>query len=817
PSPFSMRHFILPILFLTLVTSQGFSQNQKKAVSAVRITGEIRIDGKLDEKEWAEAPGSTGFFESIPYTGNPARYNTEVRYLYDNSGLYIGAMMYDPHPDSIPMQLGLRDSKSLNADFFLVELSPFNDGLNAFVFQVWSSDVQSDYKLPMSTREDYSWDAVWQSKSRLNENGWVAEIKIPWSAIRFPREKISEWGINCARDIRWFRERSTWNFVNKNIDGTVNQEGNLAGIEGIKPPLRLSLSPYVSGYLQKNPGMKDWELSYNAGADLKYGINQSFTLDMTLVPDFGQVPSDDKIYNFTPYEIRYDEKRQFFTEGTELFNKGGIFYSRRIGTEPQRYETVSDNLKNNEYITSNPQQTKLLNATKVSGRTNKGLGMGLFNAISGNTWATVRDSVTGEERRILTQGTTNYNMIVFDQNLKNNSYFDLLNTNYYIPETGYCANVSGTQFKFANKGYSRAFSGNAFISQKYNRHAAPELGYHYNLTFGKIKGVFQYSFNQLLETDKYDPNDMGFNERNNKFNNWVTLSYNIFNPIGKILSLTNTFQVYYNCIYTDFKYTSLILHEESHLTTMKHLDMGVFIDVLPIDNHDYFEPRVPGHMYIKPAEYNLNYWISTDYRKSFAIDLTTTGFLAPRDESVGYGIYFEPRLRVSNKLLLIFHTGYDDLKNNIGYLFSGFDLSGKQYIQFGRRDIRTITNILQGNYMINSKMSIDLRVRHYWITADYLQYYDLRADGHLDNSEYPGQINLSFNQFNVDFTYIWNFAPGSQLSVMWKNAISNNSNTIEPHYFDNLTSTLNSPASNTVSVKLLYYLDALYFKKKSRG
>jgi hypothetical protein len=186
---------------------------------------------------------------------------------------------------------------------------------------------------------------------------------------------------------------------------------------------------------------------------------------MTLIPDFGQVQSDDKIFNFSPFEIRYDEKRQFFTEGTELFNKGGIFYSRRIGAEPINYNEVYNLLGPNEKVIRNPTQAKLYNATKISGRTNRNLGIGVFNAISGNTWAEVEDSITGVQRKVLTQGFTNYNMLVFDQGLKNNSYFDLLNTNYYGPGTGFCANVTGTDFKFANKKYTYALSGNGFVSQ----------------------------------------------------------------------------------------------------------------------------------------------------------------------------------------------------------------------------------------------------------------------------------------------------------------------------------------------------------------
>jgi hypothetical protein len=807
----------LLLIFLLLIISSP-AQNIKKQVNAVPARNVPKIDGILDEACWESAPAATDFIQRIPYNGRQASCVTEVRFLYDNSGLYIGAMMHDPFPDSIPGQMGLRDSYGLNADYFMVMISPFNDGINAFCFQLFVSDVQTEFKISGGSLDDFpdlSWDAVWQSKARKNGKGWVAEIKIPYSAIRFPDIPVQEWGINCYRDFRRTRENSTWNFVDSKIEGVVNQEGILTGIRDIKPPLRLSVSPYVSGYVEKNPDNPDWQFSYNYGADLKYGINQSFTLDMTLIPDFGQVPSDDKIYNFSPFEIRYDEKRQFFTEGTEMFNKGGIFYSRRIGTQPVDYNDAYNGLDSNEQVAKNPMHTKLLNASKISGRTNGGLGIGFFNAISGNTWATITDTVTGEVRKVLTQGFTNYNMIVFDQALKNNSYFDILNTNYYTPERGYCANVSGTEFKFANRNYTYALNGNGFVSQKYTEESSPDLGYHYLINFGKISGNFQFSGQQLLETDTYDPNDMGFNETNNKFNNEAVIKYNIYEPFGKFLSTYNEISFNYKCLYTGFKFTSFAINGSSHFTTLKHLDFGANIGIVPVPQNDYYEPRVDGYMYIQPAEYQASTWISTDYRKKAAIDASIAGYHASRNESNGINITVEPRFRASNRLLFIYQLSYEDILNNVGYVSNSKDSTGRDIILFGKRDIQTITNVISANYMFNSKMSLDFRLRHYWVTAKYDEFYTLNIDGTLDPCGFQENQDVNFNQFNIDMTYIWNFAPGSQLSLVWKNAISSLSSIVDQNFFDNFSDTMGSPASNSFSIRVLYYIDALYFKKKN--
>ncbi len=810
-----MKQTFILVFLLFALNFSVWAQENKKTISAISITSDIKIDGILDENAWESAPIATDFIQRSPYNGKPATHKTEVKILYDNTGIYVGAMMYDPAPDSILKQLSLRDGSNINADYFIFVVNPFNDGLNAFCFMVHASDVQSDFRIiSTSNQDDITWDAVWQSKARIIENGWVCEMKIPYSAIRFPKQAEQVWEINFQRDVRRTRETTTWSRVDNKVQGYVNQSGLLTGIRNIKPPLRLSLMPYVSGYLEQNPGKLGRDLSYNFGTDLKYGINQSFTLDMTLIPDFGQVPSDDKVYNFSPFEIRYNEKRQFFTEGTEMFDKGGIFYSRRIGAEPIDYGNIKTD--SNAIISDNPVQTKLINATKVSGRTNKGLGIGLFNAMSANTWATVKDTFTGKTHRVLTQGFTNYNMIVLDQTLKNNSFFDILNTNYYIPEMGYSANVSGTSFRFANKKYTYALTGEGFLSQKYYRHASPDVGYHYKLTYGKISGKFLFDFTQLVENDKYDPNEMGFNARNNKFSNTVLFQYNLTDPFGKFLSLYNSAWANYDCLYDELKYSSFSFGFDSHITTMKHLDAGINFSSDPIDYNDYYEPRVKGYWLKTPADYNLSGWISTDYRKKLAIDFSLAQYLATAYHISAFSIDLSPRFRANDRLLLQCGASYNLVQNGIGYVNSdSTDLANNPVIVFGRRNVTTITNVISAEYMFNSRMSLNIRARHYWVVAKYYSFYRLDKQGLLDPMEYKGNEDINFNLFNLDLTYVWNFAPGSQLSLVWKNAISTFSRETMGSYFKDFGNTIESPASNSFSIRVLYYLDALYLKKKT--
>jgi hypothetical protein len=439
--------------------------NSKRLIEAYRISEHIRIDGNLDEETWSEAKVVNDFTQYEPFNGSFPSEKTEVRVLFNDNAIYIGAILYDDEPDKIFRELGQRDnSDRVKADAFTVLVSPYNDGINYFEFIVSASGVQTDIRYT-GTSTDRSWDAIWDSRVTITENGWIAEFKIPFSALRFSSRTTENWGINFRRLIKRYNEWSSWNPIDNSISGIVNQSGELAGISNIDAPIRLSFSPYISSYLNKYPDTESVSFRFNGGMDLKYGISESFTLDMALIPDFGQVKSDDKVLNISPYEVQYSEQRPFFTEGMDLFRKGGIFYSRRIGSKPKGYNISDDELRENATVVENPLETKMINATKISGRTSKGLGVGIFNAMTSNTYATIRDTLSNDERHILTQGFTNYNMLVFDQTLRYNSYISLVNTNLITPKQEYLANVTGNDFILRDKTNSNAFSGIGALSQ----------------------------------------------------------------------------------------------------------------------------------------------------------------------------------------------------------------------------------------------------------------------------------------------------------------------------------------------------------------
>ena len=809
----------LMVIVLTLQAQASSLSVNKKSLEAYRIHGGIKIDGKLDEPAWQEAHIATGFTQYSPYNGDPATYKTEVKVLYDQSAIYIGAFMFDPNPDSIYTELGKRDSdRDLNADHFSFDINPFNDGVNGMTFKVSASGVKSDKKRTSSGRHgsDLNWDAVWQSHVQINKNGWVVEMKIPYSALRFPNTPIQQWGVNFWREIRRKREWSAWNYVNNEVGNTFNYLGELDGIKEIKPPLRLSVTPYVSGYLENNSGTGNWATRYNGGMDLKYGINESFTLDATLIPDFGQVQSDDVILNLSPFEVKYNEKRQFFTEGTELFSKGNIFYSRRVGSKPRRYSHADDDLGPNEKVKDNPAESGLINATKISGRTNKGLGIGFFNAMSPAMYADIMDTLNDERRQVMTQPFTNYNMLVFDQSLKNNSYISLANTNVWRnaphSEDYYTANVTATDFKLLDKSNKYSVGGQAAMSQKYYDSLDTESGYRVALHLGKTGGIFRAEYETEILSDKYDPNDMGFERKQNEVTHQGTFSYNIFKPVGILQSSRNAFEIEYTGQYQPAKRSEVQLNLNTFTSFMNYWYTRVEFQFTPFGTHDFYEPRVAGRSYYRYPEASVSGWLSTDSRKKisgrFTMDIGKRSGYDQR--SIRFG--FTPTFKFSDRLKFSYGFSYSNKLNDIGYLARS---SAEDTIWFAGRNVKTISNTLLSSFIFNNKSYLTFRLRHYWSRADYNDtYYLLNDGGTLAPTGYSGADDINFNTFNIDMSYVWRFAPGSELSLVWKNSIYTYDDYLQPGFSENLKYTLQAPQVNSLSLKILYYLDYQYLRKK---
>ncbi|WP_137760757.1 DUF5916 domain-containing protein [Pontibacter sp. SGAir0037] len=834
-TPFTCRLFLL--LFLPGFAAQAQEVKSvpqpPKQLQALRITEPVKIDGILDEPIWQQAEIATDFIQNRPNPGPKEVHPTAVRILYDDVAIYVGAIMHDVSPDSILRQLGQRDDIG-NTDFFGIFLDTYNDQINGFGFLTTPAGVQLDARYS-SNGEDWSWNAVWESNASIQGNNWIAEFKIPYSALRFSSKPEQVWGLNFMRNRQVTRRGFFWNHVDPAKDGFVNQFGKLVGIKDIKAPLRLSLTPYVSGFgviypaNTESSGKTDYnhDFNFSGGMDVKYGISDAFTLDMTLIPDFSQVQSDNRVLNLSPFEVQFNENRPFFMEGTELFNKGDFFYSRRIGSSPINYLNAQAAEAEGYTVIQNPTETKMLNGTKLSGRTSSGLGIGVFNAVVGRTYATLEDE-QGNRTKRETHPLTNYNIAVLDQSLKNNSYVTLVNTNVMREGKTYDANLTGMLFRLANKGNKYAVSGRGALSQRFFTDKT-DLGHTYELGVGKVSGNFQFSASHKVISDTYNPNDMGILFTNNTSEQSVGLQYNIYQPFWKMLNLYTNIEGGYARRYKPDAFQNFYLNSNINGTFKNFMSAGAWLTLEPVTTYDFFEPRIGGAWYYTyPTNYGFGGWVSSDYRKKLALDVEI-GYRGFNENSRhNISIYVSPRYRVNDRLSFTYTLNNNTKNDDIGFVNhfnADRSAEAQDTIMFGRRNVKTTTNTLAVSYIFSNRMSITLRARHYWSGADYKQYYQLTSAGMLQEDSYPlgysrygvaasHSHNINYNTFNVDMVYSWWFAPGSEISIVWKNAIEEEVRQLIPGYYDNFSRTMSAPQTNSLSVKVLYYIDYLMLKNK---
>ena len=801
--------------YLILILSTFWSYGQRKALQAQSISQNITIDGKLDETAWESAAIASDFVMLEPDNGKliPEAKKTTIKVLYDNEAIYIGATMLDNEPNKILKEISQRDNFG-TADLFGVFINGFNDGQQDFMFYVSAADVQADCIMTDANGEDYSWDAVWISKAVITDKGWNVEIKIPYSALRFSAENKQTWGINFFREIKRERFKYTWNFVDNKIGTFTQQTGLLEGIENIKPPTRLFFMPYASYYLNAAEGQKTFA-TIKGGMDIKYGINDAFTIDAILIPDFGQTKYDDQILNLGPFEQQFNENRAFFTEGTDLFNKGNLFYSRRIGGRPSTEPTLNDN----EKIIEEAQNVNLINALKVSGRTKKGLGVGILNAVTEKTFTAIQDTITGETRRVVVEPLTNYNVLVLDQRFRKNSSVTFINTN--VTRDGHFrdANVTGLAWDLNTKANTYNLSGNV----KYSAINAAEdkNGVFSTIKFAETSGNYRYSIASDFVSKDFDPNDLGINFYTNYYNIYGNGNYRILKPT----KLFNSFRIDYD-MYVEFnkesgKVQDNKISSEINLTTIKNNYYGFGLTFFPMESHDYYEPRAENRYVIIPRKMDVWGSISTNYNKKFALDLNPAITFTDQDGRMAYGVDVGPRYRFNDKLLLTYTFSYNRKNNNKGYIDSTDDDNNEntpETIVFANRNVITYSNTLNGKYALNSTMTLNLAVRQYWSYAENKEMLQLEPDGTLTPfPQYIENKNSSFYSWNTDLSYSWWFAPGSQLSVLYRNNASNFERIINKDFRDNVANLLTDHGLKHIfSISVKYFIDYNAVKNKVR-
>jgi len=797
-----MKNRLNFILVFMLCLSSILAQ-EKKTLQISRTDNPPKIDGVLDDAAWENAMEAKDFTQFRPTMGVAEKdfQKTVVKMTYDDEAIYIGAYLYDK-PELIMKQVTGRDNFGQN-DFFLVVLNPNNDAQNDTELVVFPTGTQADAIATPSNGEDFGWNAVWDSAVKIVDDGWIVEMKIPYAVLRFSNQEEPTWGLQFHRQFRQTREQYTWNPLDITKGNIGLYHGELKGLKDIEPPTRLSFYPFASTLINTFDG--ETTDDYTLGLDVKYGISENFTLDMTLIPDFSQAGFDNLTLNLGPFEQTFSEQRQFFTEGVDLFNKGNLFFSRRVGNGPSgRVE-----LGANEEIAKFPNTVKVLNAAKVSGRTKKGLGIGVFNAITEKTKASIRNTQTGEIREEVVEPLSNYNILVLDQQFNGNSSVSLINTN--VTRDGHFrdANVTGLLADITNKKNTYNIEGQVKMSNV-NTLVGTKTGLSTFFAARKVHGNYRYSFDHSYADTKYNINDLGLQFRNN-FNNFgVDASYRTFEPTKKLNNYYIGTWINYRRLANPSTYTGGNWGFNYNAQTKTLHNFGGNINYQFGKQFDYFEPRVEGRYFIFENRVNTNFWLSTNYNKVFAFDANLGGatFFEKSRNTDEFWFGLSPRVRFSDKFVLSYSFDY-----NIAFNDRGFTTIQNDDIIFGERNQKTIVNSISGNYNFNSFHGLSLTFRNYWSTVMYdNELFTLQNNGRLTKDEgYTvadiDDPNVNFNTWNLDFSYSWQFAPGSQLSALYRNQLFNFSNASSDDYFDSLSSLFEQPIQHTFSLRLVYFID----------
>jgi hypothetical protein len=368
---------------------------ENRAVHAARVQGQIALDGLLSEPAWAGGDAVSDFTQREPNEGAVATERTEVRILYDDDALYVGARLYDHSPDSVRAQLARRD-RIVSADRFVIFLDSYHDRRTGFFFGINAAGTLYDGTLYNDDWDSDTWDGVWEGKAIRDSLGWTAELRIPYSQLRFQRQKAHRFGINFKREISRRNESDYLVRTPSNGSGFVSRFVDLVGVDAVSPPRRLEILPYATtraeymGHEAADPFNDGSRLGGGVGGDLKLGIGSNLTLDATVNPDFGQVEVDPAVVNLSDVETFFDERRPFFVEGANIFNYGeggandfwgfnwanpSFLYTRRIGRAPQA--ELPD-----EYDYSDvPGGSNILGAAKLSGKIGN-WSLGALNALT---------------------------------------------------------------------------------------------------------------------------------------------------------------------------------------------------------------------------------------------------------------------------------------------------------------------------------------------------------------------------------------------------------------------------------------------------
>lgn len=572
--------------FICIIFSlQSFSQIiTRREYSALPAEGaEIKIDGLLDEEAWQNANWESEFIQVIPYEGRAPYYQTKFAILYDHKNIYAAFIAYDNNPDSISLRMARRDHAE--GDAVNITFDTYHDKRTGFNFSVSAAGIKSDliFSDDAAVKDD-TWDPIWHVKTRVNKEGWIAEMEIPLTQLRFEEGEEQEWGMQVGRYIFRKDESSQWQPIKRDEAGYISKFGNLKGIKNITPKKTLDFTPYSVARLEtfeKDPanpfrsGGK--EQSIKAGLDAKIGLTNYLTMDFTVNPDFGQVEADPSRVNLSAFETFYEEKRPFFVEGKNIlkyqlmfgdneWTTDGLFYSRRIGRQPQ-VVLSSDSVQYAEV----PEFTRILGAAKITGKSKKGWSIGVLETLTSKEMGQIINNSSRQQRAV--EPLTNYFVTRVQKDFNNNnSYFGgivtAVNRNLdesqllYLHKSAFSAGIDWMH-KWKQRAWN--FEGGLYMSRvdgskdaitrtqlswihnfarpdanhlEYNPERTALMGHGGKLNVSKIGGKLKFGSQLYWKSPGLELNDIGFAQQVDHIQQVFWSNYQIYEPFSIFRSVT---------------------------------------------------------------------------------------------------------------------------------------------------------------------------------------------------------------------------------------------------------------------------------------
>ena len=811
------------VLFFVLFTTFNYSQNRKE-IKITRFNNPPKIDGIINDVQWNGLEPATGFERWMPNNGQKERegYESFIYLGYDDTGIYIAGKFNDPNPSLIPLEFSQRDDIwEVNADSFWLSINTNDDNLNDQGFQVTSAGTLGDtYTSGEFSEDDWNFDTVFEAKVSIDENGWNMEMKIPYSALRFPSSDIQSWGIQFSRRIIEFGEFYTWNYIDTKTSTFRESLGLLNGLKNISPPTRLFFYPYLQSSVDLNKNNRPLS-GYSAGMDLKYGISNNFTLDATLIPDFGQVAFDEKELNLSPFEQKFDENRAFFTEGSQLFKKadtggfrgGNFFYSRRIGDDINL--NTDELIEDNEELMSYETKSNLVNSIKLTGTTNSGLSIGIINSITEKAYANVKDLNTQEIKNKLIAPLTNYNVVSLSQTALNKySTFSFLNTNVNRGDDFKGSNNSALVVDLYDN--DRKFNINANVFQSNSKSFSDTKGFRGGISLSELTGSLRFDIGWNGVDANYYQNDLGYYNLRNDQRLWAKVGYMTF----KSTKLYEKIEAYLWMSERSRFYPKILKSLGGRigltLTSLKLEEIRASFDYTS-KYKDFEETRKEDFFIYQPAEYELEFNYRSDTRKKLVYGSGIEHSYGVNEQfnenSSETEIEFYSGYRLSNQFKVELGISNGISKNEIGYVFDEND-----NLYFGNRKVKFTENNISLNYNFNSYKSLNLKFRQFWSSALYKEdFFLLKSDGNRSVSEKnisDYNPNTNFNLWNLDLSYNWEFAPGSKITLLYRNNIFNENNLSGISYYNSTKELFEKPINHQLSLRINYFIDFNLLKKK---